>query len=554
MDVNTHCKIVNNSGKSVVTLDAFSETETTPPKLGYGQTLKVLATGSTNNIIENAANATVTLDDTREGGKANYLYQLLLSDPKSLFPISDLSVMLDFSSYTYPDQTVTETAANNMQKALTFQQSIMAYPTSNLAKGFTQALQSAQGKDSTSDIFTTMANFFNSTNNFKGLDYQSYVAVSTYLSAFAAYWGQSDAGECGRTYYVMKANEAKPDKGTKCVSCAGKINFVKTNNNAVADPTDPLNGYSVSYEPSSGSNVELIFSNGQLIDKSNPDTPSVAVQGTFAVKSQFTGDAADTSPWPVFVGTIDGSQVIASSSKPASGLWKFICCTTFNSLFNDFMKIMGLWMAIDFLKQKLSSKKNKLEDDEANKNKGDKPTEEQIQEANQDANNIGNEAQQQQQELNERIGGESSNVPDANDIAAQQNSIKNEVVETQNSLAGDNYNAVIEEYQGQIQELAKIGVDPALEDATSSLLEAKGNLSDAVKSGNFDDIKNSLIDVKTNINTAVDNLNPSEEVLDQIKESNAAIEDFNEKAESAEESAKSAEDGEGEFEPEELAV
>lgn len=56
------------------------------------------------------------------------------------------------------------------------------------------------------------------------------------------------------------------------------------------------------------------------------------------------------------------------------------------------MQAMGLWMALDFLKQKLTAKDDKLVDDKGNENKGDDPTSDQVDKAKESGDAVGEKA------------------------------------------------------------------------------------------------------------------------------------------------------------------
>jgi hypothetical protein len=215
-DIDKSCTITNNAGKSVVVLDAYTSATNVAnnaPQKGYQQTLKLLPLAEGGQVLANGATGTVTLNDTRtENGETepNYLYQLLISEPQSLFPVLDVGVALQFESspMSYPPVTVAAAAAKNMTLAFTFCQNLMAYPGSNLAKGFMQAMTAAQQQSKVSDMMQTIADYFNNTTGFKGLDFLSYLAVSTYMQSFAWTWGLAASGQPGRTYWLYASSDA----------------------------------------------------------------------------------------------------------------------------------------------------------------------------------------------------------------------------------------------------------------------------------------------------------------------------------------------------------
>ena len=57
------------------------------------------------------------------------------------------------------------------------------------------------------------ADFFNTYPPFKGLDFPSYVAVSTWMQAYAYIWGMNAKGQPGQTFYIYSA-PAEGQSGT----------------------------------------------------------------------------------------------------------------------------------------------------------------------------------------------------------------------------------------------------------------------------------------------------------------------------------------------------
>ncbi|MBD3921231.1 hypothetical protein H8B09_20860 [Paenibacillus sp. PR3] len=560
--VNTACKITNNAGKPVVVLDAFDSSTNVAnnsPKKGYQQSLKMLSLAEGGQVISNGGTGTVTLNDTRtdSSGKTqpNYLYQLLISEPDSLFPVMNVGVALDFDSMGYPPVTVTAAAAKNMSLAFTFCQHLMAYPTTDLAKNFQQALTDAQKEKTVDDMMKKIADYFNSTKGFKGLDFPSYLAVSTYLKAFAWKWGLDDDGNPGRTFwlYGVPSSNSSSSGGSAVVNY-GSIKLSRPSSAPnPADPNDPNSGYTITYTPDSDTSQKLAFSSMQLVDDATADTPSICLQWTFALKSQFTQDAKDSVLWPALVGTLNGIKVIGVSQKPEDAFVKWLknlVPKSFDDLVNSFLKIMGIWMAYDFLKTKFAGKKDKLQDDKTNENKGKDPTDDQQRQADQSADDVGRAALDDERSNASRLDSDEIDVPDIDSLDATVSSVNDYIVDTLKEITADNYDAMIEEYEFQLKELAQIEVNPSLEDAMNKLVEAKGNLEEARESGDFSSVKDSLGDVKTSVNTAIDQMDIPDDLREQLQDSQRAIDDFQETADEMDSSANDIENGEDPIEPE----
>jgi hypothetical protein len=320
MAVDPSCKITNNAGKAVVVLNAYISAGNTArnspqssPQQGYQQTLKLLIPAEGGHTLADGATGTFRLKDTRtdSAGKSqpNYVYQLLICDPATLAPVMNVGETLSFatSPWSYPPITVTVAAARKTGLALAFCQHIMACPTSMLATGFVTALNAAQ-QQSTFTAMQTMANFFSSTEGYQGVDFPSYVAASTYLTSFASAFGLGDDGTPGRTYWLYASADVI---GT--VDAIGTVVFTR-NADAPnpADPADRNSGFTIACTPSAGSGTRnLTLSGGQYVDDVTSDAPDVCLQGSY------TSNDADTTRWPILLGTVDGTKVTGISLDPS---------------------------------------------------------------------------------------------------------------------------------------------------------------------------------------------------------------------------------------------
>jgi len=562
--VNTSCTIVNNSSKAVVVLDAYQSATTVPAystATGYQQELKALSLSTGGTVLAAGASATVTLNDTYVSGgqtKPSYIYQLLVSQPAGLFPVANVGEVINFTTETYPDVVITDAEAANMSLGFAFVQNIMAYPGSQLATGFVSAMTAAQGQSSSTSMVAAVDAYFNSTKSYQGLDFASYLAISTHMAKFAWTWGLDASGNPGRTYYLYAASDASGGGSSSSGSTGqGSVTItLPASAPSPADPTDTNSGYTVTL---STGNTPLYFADGQFVNDTNVDIPSVCLQGTYALKSTFTQKSTDNVLWPVLVGTVNGVKVIAVSQEPAdaSSSWlKSLLPTSFDDLLNDFLKVMGVAMAIDFLKNKFSGKKEALDNDQANENDGNPPDEQQQAAADAGAEQIGNDAQAQAQDVADRMGANGDQpaieVPQEAAIPADAAAANADQIQALDQVQGDAYQGSIDEYRGQLEELAEIGTPPALEDAAGQLMEASNQLSEARVNSDFSDVSQSLTEVNANVNLSVEQLGTevSQQVQDNIKESQAAADEYEDSAETIEEQSSQVEEGTEDFEPE----
>lgn len=550
--VNTTCTITNNAGVPVVILNAVnasSNVATNSTKQGYEQQLTVLAlNGGTGTVLADGATATITLDGTYVNSqgvtKPAYIYQLLVSKPDSLFPVMTIGQSLDFETMDYPPITVTAAAAANMVKALSFCQNIMTAPSSKMATGFQTAMTSAFSKGSISDSEAAVAAFFNQYSTFAGLDFPSYLAVSTWMKAFGYLWGMGAQGVAGTTYWVYST----PATGSTGATLEGTIVVAKrTDAPSPADPGDPNSGMTFTYTPEGSSattTTALTFASGQLID-----TPggAIALNGGFGYRGTFSGTAGDTTVIPMLAGTLGSLKVMAIPIAPESGWSKFWTSITWGKIFDYFMKIMGLWMALDFLKQKLAGKDNKEADDTANENDGDPPSDQQQADAQNAGEEIGDAAAAENQQLADAAAGE-GNV----EVPLDQESFDSAVDEARSAgsdayseVASDNIGGGIDMAEAQITDLAQIEMTPSLEEAAGNLVDAKTSL----ESGELSDANSSLGDVTTSLPEIVEEMGDqvSEELAQQVQDSCAAQEEASDIAEETSDNADEA--GSGDEDP-----
>lgn len=570
MDINKSCKVSNSSGKDVVVLDASSLVDNTTgssPKQGYAQNLKPLPLKSENKSIPDGGSDSVALDDTYQDkqGKTQYsmLYQLLISERKSLFPVKDGVEMIDFHTWKYPDLSVSKTEADNMVKGYNFTQSLMAYPSSKLATDFTAATQKAQQAETPAAMLDVFKTYFNGTKGYKGLDFPSYLCASTFIRSFAWQWGLGDDGNPGRTYWLYAASDAgkqpTPHDRDSDSPNHGSVTFAR-NSDAPdpADPTDRNSAYTITYTSTDGTSKALFFRDGQLVDDLKSDLPGVCLQGGFGLKSQFTHNDADNStPWPILVGTLGQSTKVLGVSQPPASWWqKNVTERTFSSWIDLFLKFMGVWMAFDFLKTKFQNKIDRLRNSETNENKGSEVTKEQQDQADQGSQEAAGNSRQGSQETANRMGTDAApQVPDESGIPDSVTEVKTATVDTLQNIAADNYQGSIGEYGTQIESLGELGITEDLEAATTSLQDANTSLETARHTGEFSQVKTNMGDAKANIGEDIANKESTitEQLKKNLEESQKVIDEYNETAEKIEDDTNDVNDGEDPFEPEEAA-
>lgn len=456
----------NASGLTVTPISGSNSSDNNP-KQGYEQTLTQLQFSDGLSTMVNGKNGNLQLPPDEP------IINLLVSQPSILFPVLATSVGPDYSaSGGWPKPLtpvdISDSQAEAMKQALTFRQNILSAPSSKMANDFQAALQLSQKAKTVDDMMSTMNDFFASQPSYSNVTYDDYSAVQSYLQAFAQMWVQRNTASkddaTGATYYIYSA----PQAGKKGATSKGTIQ-ANRNSDAPANAslTDPMSGYSFKLT-SDSSPIELTFANGSFSDGG-----PVQLAATYGYAGRFNGKTSGVQLWPILVGTIQSQQVIAIPLAPESGWDKFWSELSFQKLFNYFMEGMGLWMALDFLKTKLSSKKESLEKDKA-ENKGEDPTDSQVEQADTDADAAGSsEAEANSARGREISGDENFDVPTTeSEIDGAITDTRTSSQDAQNNIAEDNANGAIEETGNTLEEIAKIDTTPALEKAGSDLNDA----------------------------------------------------------------------------------
>ena len=521
----------NNSTKTVTPLSG-ANTSDTDPKQGYEQTLTQLTFQGGSKTI-GSGSETLMLPENQP------IVNLLVSEPSVLFPVLSTSVGPDYAApggwpkpLTPVEITSDQSAA--ITQALTFRQNIMAAPSSKLATDFQAAMKAAQAEKNATAMIDKMNAFFKAQSSYSKVTYPDYTAVQSYLQAFAQMWVQknsaSGSSDTGAKYYVYSA----PDAGKKGATSEGTIQATKKSGApANADPTDHLSGYKISFTSSGGPATPLSYDGGSFSDGG-----PIQLSATYGYAGRFNGKVSDVQLWPILVGTIQSKQVIAIPLSPESGWDKFWSSLSFSKLFKYFMEAMGLWMALDFLKSKLSSKEKSL-DEAKEKNKGSEPTDEQVKDADATADKTGtNDATANSEQGKSISGDESFDVPTSDkEISSATTETRTASSDALNNIAEDNTNGAIEQTGQTLEDMAKIETTPAMEAAGNDLQKA----GEAMSADPPD-----IAEASTNLKSANDNLKiATDELGGQISEEQkqAFENEIEANKEAAEEAEEQDEDG-----------
>jgi hypothetical protein len=337
-DQSKLCTITNNSGKDLVVTLAVNADETTSQDavITANQQVEILKTSAGNTVIKNGNAATVTLDHNYKPGadETGYVqdYDLIASDSTWLYPLADISVVQQGSNgaASYAPQTLDGANQGPMVQAFNFYQTIAAYPSSQLATDYMNALvQARDAASSNADgsvgsakavadaIENTMDSFFKGTDQYKDVTLADIVAVDNYYNNFPCVWAQY---RDSITYYLYGTDgRTAVFSGTLTLYKAGAI-----------DITQPNSGYTCSFAPAMNPadtsktdvdatrSVGLTYSEGLFLDDATVTTPAIGFRGSFLLERLFTNDPDNNAVIVVLTGTVNGVTCIGFDSPQPS--------------------------------------------------------------------------------------------------------------------------------------------------------------------------------------------------------------------------------------------
>lgn len=537
--INKNCKITNDSSFDLLVLDAFNKDDNSI-EIMYEQTLKPLKTNDGEKTITTGKEGTVKLNDYYKDPKTHkkeysFIYDLILADSKSLFPIKDQGEMFSFDKNGYPAIKATKTDSQQMQLAYKFQQYIGAYPTSNLIKDFHSAIQKATKEK---DLDKAMKKFFDKTKEFKKLNMVAYTAVMTYMERYSVIWANNKKSYI---YYFYGVPATSQNITSHKPSYIGKLTLTKAST-AGTDPNDNSGGYKLTFTDANNQDTKLYYNRGQFVDDLTTDEPNIAVQGSFIQKSSLTHKSKDKTIIPILAGTIDGNQVLGTSVKQdGKGSHKPWYAFMFTKTFQVwFMIIMAGMMLVSVLgavvkgfqwlnraiNQKTIAARKKAGNDKAEASDKDR------QECRNDLDKKVEPKYEQELKENFKKLGFSEEIPSQAGFNA---AAKEQSLEKQIQLTEDNAEIqenVLKKGEKLAGELAPYADDPELQeavskqyDARSSLKKARESLDKARKTRDPDTIKKassdvsaankSLVDANKDIETFAKNT--QEDISDKVK-------------------------------------
>lgn len=541
--IDKNCIITNNSALDILVLDAFADDDSPSPEQVYQQNLKPLSTSDGRKLIKAGMDGTVILDDYHtdtNGNQAyNKIYNLIFARADNLYPVTVAGEMLSLKTNNFAPVTLTADEAKNMQSAEAFQQTIMAYPSSAMAKGFQDALAGAGNNANDSDsIDEAVATFFKTTRQYQAVTLDMIVAISTYYNQFPYVWADYKSS---KTYYLYSSD------GTNIKDCGSLKIAVPSGVPASTDKTLP--GFTFTYADASGNQKSLYYSNGQFVDDVKSDMPSICLQGSFILKSQLTKNSGDTSIISVLGGTVNTDKVLGYDQKQdAHGDWSGLYTLLHPKNANDWIQLIlmasGLYMAYEIIEKKLKGQKDEIK--KTKYENGDmEPGKPQMDSIKLQMKEMELQMRIQNQKLLDKFN-DGLKLPDSSGrgVADFQTRLENRMNEDTRSLLND----MLDQQGELLEQLAQYQVDQKVEDIADRIANNQDTLNNTPTESLPDvlpEVKSDIIATNTDLASEVKNADSkiSAEAKESMKEAQRNIDESKEAADANEKNSEDVKDG-----------
>jgi hypothetical protein len=559
---DNNVSVTNQTNTAAAILDAYDPSaQPGEPQANqiYALPMSLRQTLTGAQTIGANANASVVLDPAR------IIYDLVFARPADLFPLQNSSVMQNVISGAYPPVNIDATSPDQLTLALTFYINLLTYPTSNIAVQYNAAVSGAANNgDSDSAIESAVAAFFQSTTNYKTLTLNSVVTVQTYARSFAYVWAGFTQGFASFSnsikYYLYSPGTAAAGSNEATPTYQGALSMTKSSSPPnPADPTDRTGAYQIVYTDPNGKTTGMLFSGGQFVSD-NSDFPSIALRGTFILKSSLTNQATDNVIVPIVNGAVNGVQVMGTTTQQStsggetSDFWSFFHPKTFGEYLTLITTAFGLVMGLEWI----GAKAKGVVDWFRSRNKP--PEQSEISKMREEMNKLGDELKAKQQEILDKLGNKDAKVPAEEEMPAEQKAVQEDVVDANNVARGEAQLDVLQEQGAQLEIVAEYGVNPQVEQIAEDIRinaqnieaamppEGEGGqpLQDAVDNGakGIAEIQPKLVEQIENVQQ---DLNADDAAdIKASQEAQGEAQEVDENAEKAAEDAGNREGGEGE--------
>ena len=290
-------QITNSTDASLVIIDAFLSDPASTNEF-YQRSLQLLSTTDGLRFIKSGETKTIALDEVHTGTDGNAMdYTIIIARADNLFPVKifELSVSQD----SFSDTTVTTDDVKLLRQAEAFQQTILAFPTSNRTTAWANVLKNPDEQK--------VQAFFQSNPEYAALNLEIVTAVQTYYSRYCFAW----AGYAATKLYYLYTSDGTIKK---------YVGSVTINNKTVAPITnlDVPDGFTVTYTDFNHRNTKLYYSNGQFSENVVSSAPAICLSGLFMLKSSITGNSSDNTLTAVLFGILNKTEVFGYEQKDST--------------------------------------------------------------------------------------------------------------------------------------------------------------------------------------------------------------------------------------------
>jgi hypothetical protein len=333
--VNRDWRIDNESTTTDLVVLQCTTTEVIPSKFYYGQTLaSILPSPTDHTIPAGMVSSIIVPAETQDSDGNPQDMTFILANAKTLFPVK----LVSFATGTadFDNTTVTDTDVLDMGQAFNFWKNIVCFPGTALATDFTNALLNE-------DPETAVDAFFKNTDNYKTVTLDMYQAVTSYHTYLP--YGWADNGK-NKTYWVYKGDSAE-------VTPIGKLEI----SNKWNVPLDvvPTDDFKATLTISGLAEKALTFNEGLFSAKTNDGATSIALKGSFILRSRLTENIIDEDLASYLIGAINMVGAFAldyeykNEDNEDGGFYQITHPGNFKEGLDLFVYITAVGMGIGFL-------------------------------------------------------------------------------------------------------------------------------------------------------------------------------------------------------------
>ncbi len=507
-EVNKDQLITNNSTVDIVVIDAGGKdtggVDPVPMLTIYEQDLAILPTKDNQKFIKAGAAGTVTLNDTytdADDPTPTYStsYELIIASAACLYPVKSTHAKYILKSKTYTPIVVAADDATNMKAAENFQQTLMAYPSSTMAKDFANALNAAGDTGTSADDIDAKVNaFFAGTKGFQNVTLNMITAFTTYYNQYPYVW----AGYQGsKTYYLYTSDG-------NVVNSMGSVQ-IKVPTAIPADTDKSLKGYTLTYTDATGASSPLYYVKGQFVNDIKADIPSICLVGTFTVKSTLTKVDADTMTISILTGTIHGKNVLGYDQQQKqnddgswSGLYTILHPKDLMGWITLFMTATGLFMGLEMIYKGLKGLKDRFTKKKARNNDED-PNSTELEDMRGKYKSDRTQMQEDYQKLMDKMD---KSIDVTQDLATKMEEFQKKVTDQLNEDQRSNYEDHLETASDTAQSMLDYGNPPSLKKLNKEIGDNYNKIdgaSTAELPGVLPEVQKGVYDININIKVEI---------------------------------------------------